>query len=268
MPVARRSSRSRCCARRRSARCWCSTATRRARKPTRRSITSRWSIRRSPPSRTAREVLILGGGEGATLREVLRHPGVARCTMVDIDGEVVELSQELSARMVGRRVRRSARERDRRRRAGVHQADRGRSASIVSDLTEPLPDSPSFPLFNGEVFARHQNAARSGRRVRAASQHGRLPQHGAARQDGAFAARAFRARRELLRPRARVRQRLGVHRLQRRRRRRGARCGEHRAYVGELRGENYFYDAQTHRRLFSLPLYLRRELAKSGDVFS
>src|SRR6202451_3319175 len=40
-----------------------------------------------------REVLILGGGEGATLREVLRHPGVARCTMVDIDGEVVELSK-------------------------------------------------------------------------------------------------------------------------------------------------------------------------------
>ena len=40
------------------------------------------------------------------------------------------------------------------------------------------------------------------------------------------------------------------------------------AYVGELRGENYFYDAETHRRLFSLPLYLRRELARGGDVFS
>jgi spermidine synthase len=40
------------------------------------------------------------------------------------------------------------------------------------------------------------------------------------------------------------------------------------AYVGQLRGENYFYDAQTHRRLFSLPLYLRRELAKAGDVFA
>ena len=35
------------------------------------------------------DILILGGGEGATLREVLRHPGVRRCTMVDIDGEVV-----------------------------------------------------------------------------------------------------------------------------------------------------------------------------------
>src|SRR6202162_5099890 len=39
------------------------------------------------------EVLILGGGEGATLREVLRDATVRRCTMVDIDGEVVELSK-------------------------------------------------------------------------------------------------------------------------------------------------------------------------------
>jgi spermidine synthase len=39
------------------------------------------------------------------------------------------------------------------------------------------------------------------------------------------------------------------------------------AYVAELRGENYFYDAQTHRRIFSLPLYLRRELEQPGEVF-
>src|SRR6202171_6546069 len=40
------------------------------------------------------EVLILGGGEGATLREVLRDPSVRRCTMVDIDGQVVELAKQ------------------------------------------------------------------------------------------------------------------------------------------------------------------------------
>jgi spermidine synthase len=38
-------------------------------------------------------------------------------------------------------------------------------------------------------------------------------------------------------------------------------------YVAGLRGESYFYDAETHVRLFSLPLYLRRELQKDGDVF-
>jgi len=38
-----------------------------------------------------RNVLIIGGGEGATLREVLRHRTVERATMVDLDEEVVNL---------------------------------------------------------------------------------------------------------------------------------------------------------------------------------
>lgn len=38
-----------------------------------------------------RSVLIIGGAEGATLREVLRHPCVSEAVMVDIDGELVEL---------------------------------------------------------------------------------------------------------------------------------------------------------------------------------
>jgi spermidine synthase len=38
-------------------------------------------------------VLILGGGEGATLREVLRHPSVLRVVMVDIDREFVRFCQ-------------------------------------------------------------------------------------------------------------------------------------------------------------------------------
>src|SRR3954453_6702432 len=41
-----------------------------------------------------REVLIIGGGEGATLREVLRHRSVERATMVDIDGELIALCKE------------------------------------------------------------------------------------------------------------------------------------------------------------------------------
>lgn len=38
-------------------------------------------------------VLIVGGGEGATLREVLKHPTVEKAVMVDIDGELVELAK-------------------------------------------------------------------------------------------------------------------------------------------------------------------------------
>jgi len=41
-----------------------------------------------------RDVLILGGGEGATLREALKHNTVQRAVMVDIDADVVELSRQ------------------------------------------------------------------------------------------------------------------------------------------------------------------------------
>ncbi|HEY4001792.1 MAG TPA: spermidine synthase [Candidatus Xenobia bacterium] len=41
-----------------------------------------------------RRVLIMGGGEGATLREVLRYRSVQRVVMVDLDGELVELCQK------------------------------------------------------------------------------------------------------------------------------------------------------------------------------
>jgi len=42
-----------------------------------------------------KRVLIMGGGEGATAREVLRHPDVEQVVMVDIDREFVELCQQL-----------------------------------------------------------------------------------------------------------------------------------------------------------------------------
>ena len=42
-----------------------------------------------------RRVLIMGGGEGATAREVLRHPTVEEVVMVDIDEEFVRLCRQL-----------------------------------------------------------------------------------------------------------------------------------------------------------------------------
>ena len=39
----------------------------------------------------ARRVLVLGGGDGLALREVLRYPGVASATLVDLDGEMTRL---------------------------------------------------------------------------------------------------------------------------------------------------------------------------------
>ncbi len=42
-----------------------------------------------------RSVLIVGGGEGATLREVLKHPSVERAVMVDIDDQLIEMAKKL-----------------------------------------------------------------------------------------------------------------------------------------------------------------------------
>jgi spermidine synthase len=42
-----------------------------------------------------KSVFIVGGGEGATLRDVLKHPGVERAVMCDIDDELVEMAKTL-----------------------------------------------------------------------------------------------------------------------------------------------------------------------------
>lgn len=41
----------------------------------------------------ARDVLIIGGGDGGTLEEVLKHRGVARATLVELDPQVIEVSR-------------------------------------------------------------------------------------------------------------------------------------------------------------------------------
>ena len=41
-----------------------------------------------------KKVLVIGGGDGGTAREVLRHPSVERCVMVEIDSMVVEACRE------------------------------------------------------------------------------------------------------------------------------------------------------------------------------
>jgi spermidine synthase len=213
------------------------------------------------------DVLILGGGEGATLREVLRDPSVRSCTMVDIDGEIVELSKKYLPEWSDGSFD------DARARLIIGDAlkflndDRDRYGVVISDLTEPLPDSPSFPLFNGHVFrdikarlapggvyvlqastagfhnmALHAKMARSLRRffrtVRSFYTH--VP---AFDNDWAFIACSDDVDVAATQP----------DRIER--------------YTAALRGENYFYDAETHRRLFALPLYLRRSLAQDGDVF-
>lgn len=41
-----------------------------------------------------RKVLVIGGGDGGTIREILKHPMVEKAVLVEIDGRVVELSKK------------------------------------------------------------------------------------------------------------------------------------------------------------------------------
>lgn len=41
-----------------------------------------------------RDVLIIGGGDGGTLRELVKHNGLKKITMVEIDRDVIELSRK------------------------------------------------------------------------------------------------------------------------------------------------------------------------------
>jgi spermidine synthase len=46
-----------------------------------------------------KRVLVIGGGDGGTVREVLRHPGIERVVMVEIDGMVVDACREFLPRV-------------------------------------------------------------------------------------------------------------------------------------------------------------------------
>jgi len=100
-----------------------------------------------------RRVLVLGGGEGAALREALRHPGVTRAVMVDIDGELVGLCREwLPGFHAGafddpRTELVFADGRD----WLAAQPDRDLDVIIV-DLPEPLEEGPALKLFTQEMY--------------------------------------------------------------------------------------------------------------------
>ncbi|MCH8806357.1 MAG: fused MFS/spermidine synthase [Planctomycetes bacterium] len=99
-------------------------------------------------------VLILGGGEGATAREVLRWKSVERVVMIDIDGEVVDACREHLAEM-----HQGAFD-DPRVEVRIQDALDFLDATteswdvVISDLSDPIEDGPSFKLFTKEYFER------------------------------------------------------------------------------------------------------------------
>lgn len=105
-----------------------------------------------------RRVLILGGGEGATAREVLRWKTVEHVVMIDIDREVVEACRQHLADM-----HKNAFD-DPRLEVVIQDALEYFDSTdqtwdvIVSDLSDPIEEGPSFKLFTKEYFERARRA--------------------------------------------------------------------------------------------------------------
>lgn len=97
-------------------------------------------------------VLIAGGGEGATLREVLRHRQVESVVMVDIDDELVQLCRQYlpewsagafddpRAQLVSGDAK-----------AYVEQRETQYDVIII-DITDPSDGGPSLPLFTKPFY--------------------------------------------------------------------------------------------------------------------
>ena len=100
-----------------------------------------------------KHVFIAGGGEGATLREVLKHKTVEECVMVDIDGLLVDQCkkhcefyhqkcyEDERAKIVIRDAKK-----------GLEDCEDESFDVIVMDLSDPLDGGPCYQLYTTSFY--------------------------------------------------------------------------------------------------------------------
>ncbi len=97
-------------------------------------------------------VFIAGGGEGATLREVLAHDTVQRAVMVDIDAEVIEVCRRFLpeySQGAFEDTRTELLHTD----ARKHLEDTDETFDVVIiDLPEPIEEGPAYLLYTREFY--------------------------------------------------------------------------------------------------------------------
>lgn len=106
-----------------------------------------------------RRVLIIGGGDGGSAREVLKHPNLEKAVMVDIDGDVVEACRKYMPGLsngafedprleliIGDGIQ------------YVKDAADGSFDVIIVDSTDPMDDSPGAVLFTDEFYSNCKRA--------------------------------------------------------------------------------------------------------------
>jgi len=104
-------------------------------------------------------VLIVGGGDGGSLREALKHPSVREVTVVDIDGDVIEASKAylpaLNSGFSDPRAKVIVGD-------GPAFVDKARSEydAVIVDSTDPI--GPGQALFTEEFYSSIKRALRPG----------------------------------------------------------------------------------------------------------
>jgi len=98
------------------------------------------------------KVFIAGGGEGATLREVLAHKSVKRAVMIDIDAGVIDVCRKyLPDYHRGAFDDKRAELRHEDARAYLAKSKETFDAIII-DLTEPIEEGPAYLLYTKEFY--------------------------------------------------------------------------------------------------------------------
>ncbi|MEM4925027.1 MAG: polyamine aminopropyltransferase [Thermofilaceae archaeon] len=212
-----------------------------------------------------KRVLIVGGGEGATAREVLRYPTVEKVVMVDIDGELVDLCRRYMPEWSQGAFEDPRLElviADGRK----YIEETGESFDVVIlDLTDPLPGTPSVYLYTREFYELVKGRLRPGGVMVTQATSLRYTLDASAKIRNAVAS-AF--------PLARLyttsvtsfmshwgfvlgslgRDPLSVARE------------ELRARLSSLKGGVAFYDEEVHYHLFHLPRFIREKVDAIKEV--
>jgi len=97
-------------------------------------------------------VFIAGGGEGATLREILLHPSIKKAVMVDIDADVINICRKfLPDYHAGAFDDKRSRIYNTDARKWLKQS-KSKFDVIIIDLTEPVEEGPAYLLYTEEFY--------------------------------------------------------------------------------------------------------------------
>jgi spermidine synthase len=98
-------------------------------------------------------ILILGAGEGATLREVLRHPSVRNVVMIDIDEEFIGLCKRYLKKWHRGSFKNEKVELVYDDAFAFLMKTEGRFDVIIADISDPAERGPALPIYTTKCYS-------------------------------------------------------------------------------------------------------------------